>query len=154
MKGVKMSEEQEKMSREELRLLCQRVKLIDAHLDALCSSSSVNNKKRPPALTNGTSEPTNAALPPVNTTILPSLCEALALDIPFDLKQRIANSTKSNALLPSRSPNTQHYQFAFALNAVQTPPPPHLSQLMNSTKFSNVKSTNNNPSVVLPPSKK
>lgn len=119
-----MSIDQEKMSREELRLLCQRVKLIDTHLDTLC-----NSKKR--ALTNGGEV---VAPPPPPTPAggtagtLPSLCEALALDIPFDLKQRIANSAKSNALLPSRSANS--YQFAFALNPVQIPAPPHPSQLM------------------------
>lgn len=117
--GISVNE-QEKMNREELRLLCQRVKLIDTYLDTLGSNNI--QSKRPLSLTNGTT-------PSQPLVSLPSLRDALALDIPFDLKQRIANSTKTNALLPARSPNT--YQFAFTITPPQLPQPTPSVQSLN-----------------------
>ena len=146
--GISASE-QEKMSREELRLLCQRVKLIDTYLDTLGSSSStMHQNKKPLSLTNGAAPP--APTPPQPLVSLPSLRDALALDIPFDLKQRIANSTKTNALLPARSPNT--YQFAFTI----TPPQLAASQPQLNSK-SNGKSNGlvaQSATTSMPPAKK
>lgn len=138
MNGL-LSLEQEKMSREELRLLCQRVKLIDTYLETL------NDKKTAPtSLTNGSSGSTTT---PAAAAMMPSLRDALALDIPFDLKQRIANSAKSSALLSTRSPNHHAtYQFAFALDRplistppLPPPPPPPSNQLTNNTNSQNGK---------------
>lgn len=93
-----MSGDQERMSHEELRLLCHRVKLIDRYIDTLES-------KRPTEAGQQTTPP-----PP---PLLPSLRDALSLDIPLDLKQRISTAAKSSTLLVNRSTNT--FQFGFTL---------------------------------------
>ena len=102
-----MSAEQEKLSREEVRLLYQRVKLIDSYIDTL---GNTGTKK---ALNNGpSSSATNNHL-----SHLPSLRDALSLDIPIDLKQRLANKTTTQqvaALLVNRSSNNS-LQFGFTL---------------------------------------
>lgn len=92
---MEKSQDDAQMSTEEVRLLCQRVKLIDSYLD----SAGV---KKPTATS------ASASLPPLR--------DALALEIPFDLKQRLVASATDKVISPPLS-----FGFTLGLNSSMGP---------------------------------
>lgn len=95
-----MSGDQQKLMKEELRLMCQRVKLLDSYVESLGDSGG--DKKQATNRVGG-------------TQTLPTLSEALSLDIPSDVKQRILISNSNS--MQNRSNSMP--QFGFTLGLTQ-----------------------------------